>query len=60
MQGAGFIKTKVRTVISKPRSDVSEGSIQGQQPAHLQSQLHDGFHAAAFSNESWDPSELRG
>jgi len=60
MQGAGFIKTKVRTVISKPRSVVSEGSVQGRQSAHLQPQLHDGFHADAFSNESWDPSELRG
>ena len=51
---------KLRTVISKPRSGVSEGSVEGRQPVHLQSQLDGGFHVAAFSNESWDPSELKG
>ena len=50
----------LKTVIIKPRSGVSEGSVEVRQPVHLQSQLHGGFHVAAFSNESWDPSELRG
>ena len=50
----------LKTVIIKPRSGVSEGSVEGQQPVHPQFQLHDGLHAAAFSNESWDPSELKG
>ena len=50
----------LKTVIIKPRSGVSEGSVEGQQPVHPQFQLHGGFHVAAFSNESWDPSELRG
>ena len=46
--------------ISKPHSDVSEEFVEERQPVHLQSKLDGGFHVAAFSNESWDPSELKG
>ena len=45
---------------SKPHSGASEEFVEEQKAVHRRSGPDDSFHVAAFSNESWDPSELKG